>query len=109
MSIADDLAAGLVGVLAALAAGKASSGVVCSRCGGLRSRARGFCDVCQALRSVAERDYLIGEVEFLAGTDSPHSIARRLGYSQTQYLARVLVRYGRPDLAASFYAKEVAA
>lgn len=40
----------------------------------------------------------IENVEFLLGTDSPESIARRLGYKSAKNLSCVLYRAGRPDL-----------
>jgi hypothetical protein len=110
-AIEDALVDGLLGTLAHLAAAmeNRTPGIICSRCGGLRHRRRGFCDVCQALRHAAERDYLIGEVEFLKGTDHPESIAARLGYRSAANLARVLTRYGRPDLAAALGSRELVA
>ena len=46
------------------------------------------------------RKYLIGEVEFLVGTDTPDSLARRLGYANLDNLADALIKWGRRDLAA---------
>ena len=45
---------------------------------------------------------VVEEVEFLLGTDSPESIAHRLGYSTGDNLARVLYRAERPELALHF-------
>ena len=42
---------------------------------------------------------VIAEVEWLAGTDTAESIARRVGYRSTESLARVLRKHGRHDLA----------
>lgn len=48
------------------------------------------------------RDQVLEELDLLLGTDAPASIARRLGYSSPKNLARVLHRWGRPDLAQRF-------
>ena len=48
------------------------------------------------------RDYIVGEVEHILGSDAPDNIARRLGYSRPQHLARMLERAGRDDLASHF-------
>lgn len=44
------------------------------------------------------RDYIIGEVEFLVGTDSMESLSQRLGF-KPDTLAEILTTWGRPDLA----------
>lgn len=43
-------------------------------------------------------EHIIGEVEFLCGTDDPDSIARRLGFKERDGLYRFLNRNGRHDL-----------
>lgn len=43
---------------------------------------------------------VIEEVELLLGTDTPDSIARRLGYKSVPTLQRVLTRASRGDLAS---------
>lgn len=49
-----------------------------------------------------EVEYVIGEIEFLKGTDTPESLARRLGCPTASAMARMLQRNGRPDLAVHF-------
>lgn len=47
----------------------------------------------------ARRQEIIGELEFLLGTDDQDSIARRLGYRSLNTLTKALHRWGREDLA----------
>lgn len=44
-------------------------------------------------------DDTIAEVEWIAGTDTAESIARRLGYRRLRGLLEMLREHGRPDLA----------
>ena len=46
-----------------------------------------------------DRDTLPAEVEHLLGTDTPTSIAHRLGYKTLDGLNYTLNKYGRPDVA----------
>ena len=46
---------------------------------------------------------LIEDVEWIIGTDSPDSIARRLGYKRVKVLRELLHRNGRPDLATRLW------
>ena len=46
---------------------------------------------------------LIEDVEWIIGTDSPDSIARRLGYKRVRTLRDMLHRHGRPDLATQLW------
>lgn len=75
----------------------------CKSCGGLRDASRRPCDVCHALATAQRRAHLISEIEFLKGTDTAENIARRLGYTYPNSLARVLQRAGRHDLARMFW------
>jgi len=54
------------------------------------------------LEPLDRRDYIIGEVEHLTGSDWPERIADRLGYANTAALHMALLRWGRPDLAHWF-------
>ena len=45
------------------------------------------------------RDYVIGEVLHIIGTDNPENIARRLGYVNTNGLMTSLRKWDRHDLA----------
>lgn len=77
-------------------------GRVCARCGGLRPRGFRPCDVCDAIRRHREVTALVEDIQWLAGTDTPGSIARRVGYDRPEALSRRLSRYGYHDLAAMF-------
>ena len=57
----------------------------------------------QARRNMRAVDVIV-EVEHLAGTDTPVSIAGRLGYRNARTLAKVLARAQRGDLARTFWA-----
>jgi hypothetical protein len=81
----------------------------CDDCGGLRADTKAGCDVCRVLQRVADREHVVGEVEWLLGTDRPARIARRLGYRSCEALAKRLQRSGRPDLASHFYTDKVVA
>ena len=47
------------------------------------------------------KQVVIEDVEWIIGTDSPESIAVRLGYGSGRRLADQVKRWGRPDLADS--------
>lgn len=49
-------------------------------------------------RKRAHIQYMIGEVEFLAGTDSRENLAKRLGYASCSGLQDFLKRHNRLDL-----------
>lgn len=51
-------------------------------------------------RHAARRAYVIGEVEWLLGTDSVENISTRLGYANPRSLARKLRDWKQPELAA---------
>ena len=51
-------------------------------------------------RPASRRDQVIEDVEWLAGTDHPDNIARRLGYRNGDSLTRQLWNWGQRDLAA---------
>lgn len=53
------------------------------------------------LRKARRAAALAEDVEWLAGTDSPESIARRMGYGEWELLRRALRRVGRDDLIAA--------
>jgi hypothetical protein len=68
------------------------------------------CQVAEQRRALADhRAHIIGEVEFLHGTDYPDAIARRLGYANADNLANLLYRWGRADVARRLGRSEVAA
>lgn len=72
-------------------------GIYCSRqCNGSAQPAR---NKERAQRMLEERAYAVEEVAFLIGTDSPSSLARRLGYEVTEQLANACRAEGRDDLA----------
>lgn len=60
-------------------------------------------------RVTGVRSLDLDELELLLGTDTPDSIARRLGYAHAASLERVLERKGRRDLVSRLYARQVAA
>ena len=51
-------------------------------------------------RPASRRDQVIEDCEWLAGTDHPDNIARRLGYSSEHSLTAQLQRWGQCDLVA---------
>ena len=51
-------------------------------------------------RPASRRDQVIEDCEWLAGTDHPDNIARRLGYRNGDSLTRQLWNWGQRDLAA---------
>ena len=51
-------------------------------------------------RPASRRDQVIEDCEWLAGTDHPDNIARRLGYSNGDSLTKQLWNWGQRDLAA---------
>ena len=51
-------------------------------------------------RPASRRDQVIEDCEWLAGTDHPDNIARRLGYCNGDSLTRQLRDWGQRDLAA---------
>ena len=69
---------------------------MCIGCGGFLPE--GKADFCEWNCRKARREYVIGELKFLVGTDRPHNLARRLGY-EPKSLARSLARWGEPELA----------
>ena len=50
-------------------------------------------------RILHQRDDVIEDVEWIIGTDSPASIAHRLGYSSADALINALRKWNRADLA----------
>ena len=50
-------------------------------------------------KKAARRQAVIEDVEWVAGTDHPDNIARRLGYSNGDSLSKQLRNWGRHDLA----------
>ena len=53
------------------------------------------------LRKARRATALAEDVEWLAGTDSPESIAHRMGYGEWESLRKALHRIGRDDLIAA--------
>ena len=51
-------------------------------------------------KKAARRQAVIEDVEWVAGTDHPDNIARRLGYSGGDSLSKQLRNWGQRDLAA---------
>lgn len=51
-------------------------------------------------RPASRRDQVIEDCEWLAGTDHPDNIARRLGYRNGDSLTKQLWNWGQRDLAA---------
>ena len=51
-------------------------------------------------RPASRRDQVIEDYEWLAGTDHPDNIARRLGYRNGDSLTKQLWNWGQRDLAA---------
>ena len=51
-------------------------------------------------RPASRRDQVIEDVEWVAGTDHPDNIARRLGYRNGDSLTKQLWNWGQRDLAA---------
>ena len=51
-------------------------------------------------RPASRRDQVIEDCEWVAGTDHPDNIARRLGYSSEHSLTAQLQHWGQRDLAA---------
>ena len=51
-------------------------------------------------KAARRRDLVLEEVQWLAGTDHPDNLARRLGYSNGDSLSKQLRNWGRHDLAA---------
>ena len=51
-------------------------------------------------RPASRRDLVLEEIRWLAGTDHPDNIARRLGYSSEHSLTAQLQHWGRHDLVA---------
>ena len=51
-------------------------------------------------RPASRRDQVIEDVEWVAGTDHPDNIARRLGYCDGDSLNKQLRNWGQRDLAA---------
>lgn len=60
---------------------------------------RKYCSAgCANSRWKVRHDHMIGEVEWIIGTDHPESIARRVGYAHAKDLVTLLREKGRPDL-----------
>ena len=51
-------------------------------------------------RPASRRDLVLEDCEWLAGTDRPDNIARRLGYRNGDSLRKQLWNWGQRDLAA---------
>ena len=51
-------------------------------------------------KKAARRQAVIEDVEWVAGTDHPDNIARRLGYSDSNSLSKQLRNWSQRDLAA---------
>ena len=51
-------------------------------------------------RPASRRDQVIEDCEWVAGTDHPDNIARRLGYRNGNSLTKQLWNWGQRDLAA---------
>ena len=51
-------------------------------------------------RPASRRDLVLEEVRWLAGTDHPDNIARRLGYCDSDSLRKQLWNWGQHNLAA---------
>ena len=51
-------------------------------------------------KAAHRRDLVLEEVRWLAGTDHPDNIARRLGYCDGDSLSKQLRNWGQHDLAA---------
>ena len=51
-------------------------------------------------RPASRRDLVLEDVEWLAGTDHPDNIARRLGYRNGDSLTKQLWNWGQRDLVA---------
>ena len=51
-------------------------------------------------RPASRRDQVIEDCEWVAGTDHPDNIARRLGYCDGDSLSKQLRNWGQRDLAA---------
>ena len=51
-------------------------------------------------RPASRRDLVLEEVRWLAGTDHPDNIARRLGYCDGDSLSKQLRNWGQRDLVA---------
>ena len=50
-------------------------------------------------KAARRRDQVIEDCEWLAGTDHPDNIARRLGYRDSDSLTKQLWNWGQRDLA----------
>lgn len=60
-------------------------------------------------RKVAKhRGAVVGDLEWIIGTDRPDRIAQRLGYADVDSLRKVLYRWGRDDLARRLNAEDAA-
>ena len=80
---------------------------VCSRrCGSMKGNRM------KSEKARERREYIVGEVEFLVGTDTTDSLARRLGYTDADMLIEMMRQWDRPDLVVSLrrhhFADEVA-
>lgn len=53
-----------------------------------------------------DRPYLVEDLAWLLGTDTPANVAARLGYARPESLTRRLYRMGRADLARLFQRTE---
>jgi hypothetical protein len=67
-----------------------------------RERERELANLPKLTRVEQRQADLIADVAMLKNTDTPDSIAKRVGYTSTASLAKQLHRLGRHDLAAPF-------
>ena len=68
-------------------------------CTGHYQRAQKGAPLDKPLRVIHSRQTVIEDVEWIIGTDSPESIAVRLGYRRLDTLQSSLRKWGRADLA----------
>ena len=68
-------------------------------CTGHYQRAQKGAPLDKPLRVIHSRQTVIEDVEWIIGTDSPESIAERLGYRRLDTLQSSLRKWGRADLA----------
>jgi len=66
-------------------------------------RKRRFCSKqCVGKHKQRRTREIVEDLEWIIGTDSPESIAKRLGYGEPQSLMKALRRAGRHDLSQRF-------
>lgn len=79
--------------------------VKCQGCDKMISsaKARKYCSAeCREAAIEAERELNLAEFLWIAGTDTPENVTRRLGYGSPRYLARFLFRCGELEWARKF-------